>query len=149
MDPGDRNTVGHMGSIVGVARGLCVLAMCLVLAACGSDDPDVPSLPEAPAPAGATKFWPRADIVDPRPLPVTSWSRLSDDRIAVHFETGTPECFGVDATVTETEDAVTVTLLGGTLPEMQDRMCVMIAVAGTLEVPLPSPLGERAVIVGA
>ena len=74
---------------------------------------------------------------------------MSDDRIALHFETGTPECFGVDATVTETDDAVTVTLLGGTLPEMQDRMCIMVAVVGTLEVSLQSPLGDRVVTAGA
>ena len=39
--------------------------------------------------------------------------------------------------------------LGGTLPEMQDRMCIMVAVVDTLEVPLQSPLGDRVVTAGA
>ncbi|WP_213932086.1 hypothetical protein [Rhodococcus sp. B50] len=138
-----------MRSVVRACRGITVLAMCLLIAACGSSAPDVPALPEEPVPAGATEFSPRADIVDAHPLTIMSWSRVSDDRISLHFETGTPECFGVDATVTETDETVTVALLGGTLPEMQDRMCVMVAVVGTLEVPLRSPLGDRAVTTGA
>lgn len=143
------NTVGAMRSVVRACRGITVLAMCLLIAACGSSTPDVPALPEEPVPAGATAFSPRPDIVDAHPLTILSWSRVSDDRIALHFETGTPECFGVDATVTETDDTVTVTLLGGTLPEMQDRMCIMVAVVGTLEVSLQSPLGDRVVTAGA
>ncbi len=143
------NTVGAMRSVVRACRGITVLAMCLLIAACGSSTPDVPALPEEPVPAGATAFSPRPDLVNTHPLTILSWSRVSDDRIALHFETGTPECFGVDATVTETDDTVTVTLLGGTLPEMQDRMCIMVAVVGTLEVPLQSPLGDRVVTAGA
>ncbi|MEU5843556.1 hypothetical protein [Rhodococcus sp. NPDC047139] len=138
-----------MGSIAGALRTALVVTTCLLLAACEPGEPDVPSLPESPAPVGATEFSPRPDIVDMHPLTVTSWSPVSDDRITLHFETGTPECFGVDASVTETDETVTVTLLGGTLPEMQDRMCIMVAVAGTLEVPLRSPLGDRVVTVGA
>jgi hypothetical protein len=127
----------------------CLLVVCSLLAvACGSSGPDVPALPEGPAPEGATQFSARPDIVDTHPLTVTSWSPVDEDRIALHFETGTPECFGVDATVTETDDTVTVTLRGGTLPEAQDRMCIMVAVAGTLEVPLQSPLAGRAVTAG-
>ena len=145
------NTVGAMRSVVRACRGITVLAMCLLIAACGSSSgtPDVPALPEEPVPAGATAFSARPDIVDAHPLTILSWSRVSDDRIALHFETGTPECFGVDATVTETDDTVTVTLLGGTLPEMQDRMCIMVAVVGALEVSLQSPLGDRVVTAGA
>lgn len=138
-----------MRSVVRACRGITVLAMCLLIAACGSSTPDVPALPEEPVPAGATAFSPRPDLVNTHPLTILSWSRVSDDRIALHFETGTPECFGVDATVTETDGTVTVTLLGGTLPEMQDRMCIMVAVVGTLEVSLQSPLGDRVVTAGA
>ena len=149
MNSHHRHNVENMPSVGRAYRGMIVLALCLLLAACGTSGPDVPALPESPAPAGATEFSPRPDIVDAHPLTVTSWSRISDDRIALHFETGTPECFGVDATVAETDETVTVTLLGGTLPEMQDRMCIMVAVVGSLEVPLRSPLGDRVVTVGA
>ena len=62
-----------------------------------------------------------------------SWSRAGTDRaVVVHFTTGTPECFGVYATVTETADSVSVELRGGTLPEAGTRS-IMIAVSGTLE----------------
>ncbi len=128
---------------------LIVLLACSILAtACGPGSPDIEPLPETAAPQGATEFGARTDLVDPHPLEIQGWSRAGDNRIALHFETGTPECFGVDAVVTETDDAVGVTVLGGTLPEAQDKMCIMIAVAGTLEVPLQQPLGERIVTAG-
>jgi hypothetical protein len=86
-------------------------------------------------------------IVDPQPMPAESWSRLEGDHaVAVHFTTGTPECYGVHATVAETPETVTVELRGGTLPEAVGRACIMIAVSGTLEVPLQSPLGNRQVL---
>jgi hypothetical protein len=52
----------------------------------------------------------------------------------------------VHATVEETAENVTVALTGGTLPEAVGRACIMIAVTGTLEVPLQSPLGNRQVL---
>ena len=52
----------------------------------------------------------------------------------------------VGATVVETAQRVTVELRSGTLPEAVGRACIMIAVSGTLEVPLQAPLGERQVI---
>ena len=64
----------------------------------------------------------------------------------VHFTTGTPECYGVHATVAETAETVTVELREGTLPGAVRRACIMIAVSGTLEVPLQGPLGDRQVV---
>lgn len=125
---------------------LLLVVVCSFLAvACGSSAPDVPPLPERPAPDGATTFSPRPDILGAHPVPVGSWSKLADDRIELHFETGTPECFGVNGTVVETDETVTVELLGGTLPEARDRVCIMVAVAGVLEVPLQAPLADRVV----
>jgi hypothetical protein len=63
----------------------------------------------------------------------------------VQFTSGTPACNGVHATTSETADAVTVTLTGGSLPTQPRRMCIMLAVTGTLVVPLRSPLGDRQV----
>jgi len=128
---------------------LIVLLACGVLAAaCGPSNHAIDPLPEIPAPQGATDFGARTDLVDAHPIEIQGWSRAGDNRIALHFETGTPECFGVDAVVTETAEAVGVTVLGGTLPEAQDKMCIMIAVTGTLEVPLQQPLAERVVTAG-
>lgn len=91
-------------------------------------------------------FTPDPTIVDAHPIPFTSWTRVADDRIALHFQTGVPECFGVDATVTETDTTVTVELREGTRADAVDKMCVMMAVFGTLEVPLRAPLGDRQVV---
>lgn len=79
-------------------------------------------------------------------MPIESWSRVSNDHVvAVHFTSGTPACNGVHATARETADAVAVALSGGSLPSSAGRMCVMLALTGTLEVPLQSPLGDRRV----
>jgi hypothetical protein len=128
-----------------------VLVAGLVLAVWGaptaSADPTAP--PEAPDADGVV-FTDNSSIVDARPMPVESWSRVGGDRaVAVHFTTGTPACNGVHATTRETADSVTIDLKGGSLPASAGRMCIMLAVTGTLVVPLQSPLGERQVLSGA
>lgn len=86
-------------------------------------------------------------IVDPHPLRAESYNRVPGDRaVGVHFTTGTPQCYGVHATVQETAETVTVELVGGTLPEAVGRPCIMIAVSGILDVPLREPLGTRQVL---
>ncbi|WP_102144945.1 hypothetical protein [Mycobacterium hubeiense] len=103
--------------------------------------------PERPPGDPGVVFVDNPAIVDPRPVPVDSWSRVPNpNAVAVHFTTGTPECYGVHATVQETPDTVTVRLQSGTPPEAVGRMCIMIALDGTLEVPLASPLGDRRVL---
>jgi hypothetical protein len=99
------------------------------------------------ADADGVVFTDNSSIVDPRPVPVESWSRVANERaVAVHFTSGTPACNGVHATAQETADAVTVTLIGGSLPSVAGRMCIMLAVTGTLVVALSSPLGDRQVL---
>ena len=103
-------------------------------------------LPERPA-DGRFVFTDNPSIVDQHPMQAESWSRVGNDHaLAVHFSTGTPECFGVHATVTETAENVNVELRGGTLPGAVGRACIMLAVFGTLEVPLQSPVGDREVL---
>jgi hypothetical protein len=105
--------------------------------------------PEVPDAEGVV-FTDNPSIVDPRPMSVESWSRVGDDRaVAVHFTTGTPACNGVHATTHETADAVVVVLSGGSLPSSPGRMCIMLAVTGTLVVPLQGPLGDRQVLSAA
>ncbi len=53
---------------------------------------------------------------------------------------------GVHAIVTENAQTVSVELQSGSLPEAVGRACIMIAVSGTLEVPLGGPLGGRQVL---
>ena len=86
-------------------------------------------------------------IVDPHPMLAESWSRVADQQaVALHFTTGTPECYGVHATVAETPETVTVELREGALPGAGARPCILIAVSGSLEVPLQGPLGDRQVL---
>jgi hypothetical protein len=66
--------------------------------------------------------------------------------VAVHFTSGTPECYGAHATATETPEAVIVDLTTGTRVDAVHRACIMIALTGTLEVPLEAPLGDRQVL---
>lgn len=103
-------------------------------------------LPERQGPAGVV-FVDNPAIMDAHPMPADSFSRVpGDDAVAVHFTTGTPECYGVHATVAETAETVSVELLSGALPEAAGRACIMIAVSGTVEVPLAGPLGDRQVL---
>ncbi|WP_327149613.1 hypothetical protein [Nocardia sp. NBC_01329] len=144
-----------------------ILALGVVLAAtaCGTDDTVAsepgppPSATSTPAPApepGTPTEAPGADpgriftadpaIVGAHPIAFTSWTRVAADRIAVHFESGVPECYGVDATVSENDSSVTVALRQGTRADSTDKMCVMMAVFGTLEIQLAGPLGDRTVL---
>ncbi|RAV11332.1 hypothetical protein DQP55_14200 [Mycolicibacterium sp. GF69] len=103
-------------------------------------------LPERPGYPGLM-FTDNPAIVDSHPMRAESYSRVPDDRaVAVHFTTGTPQCYGVHASVQETAQTVTVELRGGTLPEAVGRACIMIAVSGILDVGLQSPLGSRQVL---
>jgi hypothetical protein len=110
-------------------------------------EPTTVAPPEVPPGRPGTVFINDPSIVDPHPMPVESWSRLgASDVLALHFTTGTPECYGVNATVRETAEDVTVELRGGTRPDAVGRACIMIALSGTLEVPLQSPVGDRQVL---
>ena len=103
-------------------------------------------IPELPGNPGVA-FIDNPAIVDPHPMLAESWSRVADQQaVALHFTTGTPECYGVHATVAETAETVTVELREGTLPGAVGRACIMIAVSGSLEVPLQGPLGDRQVV---
>jgi hypothetical protein len=127
-----------------VAALACVVAVWT--APLAAADPTTVAPPEIPPTPGAV-FTNDPTIVDPHPMPFESWSRVGDgDVLALHFWTGTPECYGVNATVHETAEDITVELRGGTRPDAMDRACIAIALSGTLEVPLGSPIGGRQVL---
>ena len=125
-----------------VAMGMAstVLVLAAIYGPPASAESPVP--PEVPL--GGVMFIDNPAIVDPHPMRVESWSRVAgDNSINVNFTSGTDTCYGVHATVRETDETITVDLQGGTLPEAVDRACIMIALFGTLEVPLEGPLGDR------
>jgi hypothetical protein len=103
------------------------------------------ALPEVPP--GGVVFTDDPGIVDPHPMRVESWSRAADDNaVNVNFTSGTDKCYGVHATIQETPETVTVDLQGGMVPGPSNRACIMIALFGTLELPLQAPLGDRRVL---
>jgi hypothetical protein len=113
-------------------------------AAASSADPRTPAEQAQPDPGRI--FTANPAIVGAAPIPFDSWYPVAPDRIAVNFQIGSPDCYGVDAITTETDSTVTVALRSGKLPEAVGRMCTMIEVFGTLEVPLKQPLGKRKVL---
>ncbi len=126
----------------------CLAAASIVLSVCVAPaaSADTAVLPHRQGPPGVV-FVNNPAIVDVHPMLAESFSRVPGDHaVAVHFTTGTPECYGVHATVAEAAQTVTVELRSGTLPEAAGRACIMIAVSGTLVVPLQGPLGDRQVL---
>ena len=130
------------------------LLLCLTLAACSSGsaepaDPDgagasptdmvpVPGAPpvphEVPIDQSGTAFRPEPALVMAQSTPFEAWTPLPGNRIAVHFVTGSPECYGADATVAETERDVTITVRTGRLASAQDKTCIMIAVLSLIHI---------------
>jgi hypothetical protein len=126
-----------------------VVAICAGLAATAA-----PASAEAPVPVPqispgtpAAMFVDDPAIVNAYATRPQAWSRIPGDRaVRVHFTIGTPDCYGVTATVSETAEQVVVDLRTGTLPAAVDRACIMIALSGGLDVALRDPLGERQVL---
>ena len=119
----------------------------LILAAIGGAPASAETTAPPEVPPGGVVFTDNPAIVDPHPMHVASWSRAAgDNAVNVNFTSGTETCYGAHATVQETQQTVTVDLQGGMLPEAAGRACIMIALFGTLEVPLQAPLGDRQVL---
>jgi len=98
-----------------------------------------------PADQWRTVFAENPMILNPHVTSVESWTRTGDG-LAVNFTGGPAECFGVHATVQETPEDVTVNLDSGVPPEAIGRMCITLAVPGTLDIALDEPLGDRVVL---
>ncbi|MFY2787231.1 hypothetical protein [Rhodococcus sp. MALMAid1271] len=112
--------------------------------------PSAPPVPhEVPVGDVGTMFEPTPDLLRATTTPFESWSQVSPNTIAVHFVTGTPECYGADATVDETDTTVTIELRTGTRPDAADKSCIMVAVYATMQVTLASPLGNRTILNAA
>lgn len=104
---------------------------------------------EVPVGDVGTMFVSTPDLVRAMPTPFESWSHISPNTIAIHFVTGTPECYGAHAEVTETDTEVVIGLRTGTLPEAADKACIMVAVYGTMQMTLQAPLGDRDIVNAA
>ncbi|MCK0174277.1 MULTISPECIES: hypothetical protein [Mycobacteriaceae] len=130
-----------------VALSAIVAGLCLSLGvpAVAVAAPTTTEPVERPLSSSEVMFGDRSDIVDAAPLTFSSWSRL-DDGMRVYFLAGTPTCYGVHATATETADAVTVRLQEGLLPEAANRRCTANGVLAAIDVDLDAPVGDRRVL---
>lgn len=134
-------TAAHAGLIL--VGGL--LATVAPSAVADPHAPRVDTPPEVPADQWRTAFAGNPMILNPHVTTVESWTR-TDDGLAVNFTAGPVECFGVHATVEEAAGEVTVNLDSGVPPEAIGRMCIALAVPGTLDIALDEPLGDRVVL---
>ena len=102
-------------------------------------------LPETPSAPGLT-FVDDPAIVDVHPLTPQSWSRLDPEpALVLNFQIGPPNCYGVHATVQETDETVLVSLTSGG-HRSGPMVCTMIIMQGKLVVPLANPVGSRSVL---
>ncbi|MCF6390670.1 hypothetical protein L2K20_27200 [Mycobacterium sp. MBM] len=134
-------TAAHCGLILFAALPATVAPP----AAADPPTPGVDAPPEVPADQWRTVFAENPMILNPHVTTVESWTRTGDG-LAVNFTAGPAECFGVHATVEETAEEVTVNLDSGVPPEAIGRMCIALAVPGTLDIALDRPLGDRVVL---
>lgn len=129
------------------ATVIAVLALVMGAGTASAQPPAPVPVPETHPGTPTTMFVDDPAIVSAYPTRPQGWSRLPGDRaVRVHFTIGTPDCYGVTATVTETAEQVVVDLRTGTLPTAVERACIMIALSGGLDVPLNNPLGNRQVL---
>jgi hypothetical protein len=125
-----------------------------------ADDPDTPVSSEpgnddADPQGGATRVEPDPDATDPHPINFEpSQVEPSGDGVLVPFYNGVQPCYALaDVQVTETPDAVTVSLFGGT-PDSSDgssassAVCIELAQLFEVEVTLDAPLGSRTIVDG-
>lgn len=120
------------------------LVLAVGLAPTASADP-MP-LPEVPISPG-TSFVDDPAIVDPHPLAAESWSRLDPEpAVALNISLGSPDCYGVHATVQEADQTVVVTLTSGRRSDRERMVCTMMIMPGKIVVPLANPVGDRAVL---
>ncbi|KWX65493.1 hypothetical protein [Mycobacterium sp. NAZ190054] len=132
--------------MAGVMAVLGVVALTPAGPAAAEPSAPVP-VPETPPGTPSAMFLDDPAVVHVYPTRPQSWSRLPSDRaVRLHFTTGTPDCYGVTATVQESAEEVVVDLRTGILPHAVDRACIAIALFGALDVPLQQPLGARRVL---
>lgn len=127
---------------------LAVLLVPILAVLCAAPSAAQPAVgvPEVPPDPAATVFIDNPGIVADYPTRPQAYSRLPGERtLRLYFTSGTPQCYGVTATVEERPDEVVVSMRSGTLPHALDRACILIALVAAIDVPLQQPLGARVV----
>lgn len=103
--------------------------------------------PVAP-PAGDPGDLPDIDV---GMIAVDSFYRYAPTHLALNYVNGVPECYGKAGTplVEETPEAVVVSIPRTPVKGSEDRVCIDIALMGTVDITLSSPLAGRPVLDGA
>ena len=140
-----------------------VLVVVAVLLATSGDDADQARSPDAgagasPDPGGT----PPSPDSSPPPtdgqagaedgtLRIDAYAEVGERQLALVYTNGVAECYGTVGRprVTETAEAVTVTLPRTPPTGEEDTACVEIALISSVEVALAAPLGDRAVLDGS
>lgn len=92
---------------------------------------------------------PRPGMDDPRPVGWES-AETAGRTVTVNWWSGVEPCTVLDRVeVTETPDAVTITLFEGSDPEHPGEACIMIAQAKSTTVELDARVGKRRLVDGA
>lgn len=126
--------------LIGAMMVASVLAGC---AGSGSS-PDAGSTAARPVQTGSATpqtMTSRDDLVSPRALAWDSWRETTPTTIEVTFLAGPASCTGINVTVTETAQDVTIDLTEGVLPGVTG--CKAIALTTTTTVKLNQPLNDR------
>lgn len=113
-------------------------------------DPDAPvstepgSTDPAPPATEAAEVPNRTDLVDPRTVAPDELAVDEADPTKVHvrFWGGVPECYGAEASVAETPEAVVVTLRTGSVPDSAEA-CIDLAQHQQITLTLDAPVGDR------
>lgn len=132
-----------------MSRTALAVLLVLVGGCAGPDDPVVGMPGPTPAPLPSVlEVEPREGLIDVRPHVWDRAEPIAPRRIRVEFYGGVEECEGLDRVeVKEDQEAVTVTLYTGRLPEAE--VCIEIAVLKATTVKLRSPLKRREIVDGA
>lgn len=88
---------------------------------------------------------------DPDLIALDSFYRYDARHLAVNYYTGVPECYGEagEPRVEEREDRFVVALPRTPPTAPKNTACIEIALAGSVDVTLSEPLGDRAVVDAA
>jgi hypothetical protein len=110
-------------------------------------DPDIPIVDE---PLDAYDLVEPRDVVDDRFPLFLQWATEDGTTLTVGYEVGVEPCFvTAEVVVSELEDVVSVTVLGGPDRDAGDVGCIDIAESKAVEVELSEPLGGRRLVDGS
>lgn len=124
----------------------------------GAEAPGAPGEPGQPLPGDGAPDDPEPTFVEPRAgledLRPVGWDRIDvdvDDRsVTVSWWSGVAPCDVLsDVEVTYGDDAVTVTVVEGSVPTDEPRACIELAQLKAHRLTLEEPIGPRSILDGA